>query len=507
MAQKQRGASINFQPIKNLAFSLSHAFRKGKPPSYVFKGAAASAGVCAPVLELGHSEIKRRHAHRMSQNKGQSKNSAVFWEGVINLPAFNPPLIDGAPCPSYTCKYKEETDARLQAVSRLLRDKYGLYVMACVTHLDEGHYDKETGKPVYNPHAHLIVDRRGFDVTNIWIARITRAELKQIQTDIAALMGMPRGKSGGRRMPASEFRELKRLEEKLHEEKDEALKAASDAQDEASRLQQQVADLQVEIDIGERLEVKAREEKDEALKGWSKAYKAWEAVCVHREEALKAASDAQDEAFRLRQQVADLQVKADEASRLQQQVADLQAKADEGARALQGAQEKVVRLQQTREKLYRREIRARMVASGGYGPRDYQALSRLSGDALKSKLAEFESWWRRLDGVDPPTEVDWNERPLFGAEPDPDRPSLTLYHWEDFLVNLRVSNSPFESRERAQPQPATEPPPPAPAQAQPSAEEQRQRRTDLPSPFGRPFPSPFGMPSPSPSRGSSFRPR
>lgn len=451
MARNQRGASINFQPIKDLAFSLSHAFRKGKPPSYVFKGAAATAGICAPVLELGHSEIKRRYAHRMSQNKGQSKNSAVFWEGVINLPAFNPPLIDGAPCPSYTCKYKEETDARLQAVSRLLRDKYGLYVMACVTHLDEGHYDKETGKPVYNPHAHLIVDRRGFDVTNIWIARITRSELKQIQTDIAALMGMPRGKSGGRRISASEYRERKRLEEK------------------------------------------AREEKNKALKGWANAHKAWEAVCAKRDEALKAASDAQDEA-----------------SRLQQQVADLQAKADEGARALQGAQEKVVRLQQTREKLYRREIRARMVASGGYGPRDYQALSRLSGDALESKLAEFESWWRRLDDVDSPTEVDWdvawNERPLFGAKPDPNRPGMTQYHWEDFLTNLHTSNSPFKSRKRAQPQPATEPPPPAPAQTHLNAEllealkpsviqqEQRQRRTDLPSPFGRPSPSPFGRP-------------
>lgn len=467
----QRGASIHFQPVKDLAFSLSHAFREGKPPSYVFKGAAAKAGVHAPVLELGHTEIKRRHTHRVSQGRGASKHSAVYWEGVLNLPAFTPPIIDGAPCQKYTAEYLRLTNDRLKTVSQLLETKYGLYAMFCVTHLDEGHIDKKTGLPVYNPHAHILVDRRGRDVTNTQLTRLLRADLKNLQTDVALLMGMPRGKSGGRRISASEYRERKRLEEK------------------------------------------AREEKAKALEGWNQSYKAWEAVCAERDAARKAAKDAQDAA-----------------SRLQQQVADLQVKADEGARALQGAQTKVVRLQQYKEKFYRREIRARMVASGGYGPRDYRALSRLSGDALESKLAEFESWWRRLSSAGSPQDVDWDaawdERPLFGPEPDPNRPGMTQPHWEGFLANLHVSNSPFESREQAQPQPATgltpaqaapsvSLAPSAPAQAQLSAEElkqaslnaleelmapvrqrqeQRQRRTDLPSPFGRPSPSPFGRP-------------
>ena len=108
---------------------------------------------------LSVEEIARRHAHRQSQCTGPSTHSCSYWEAIVNLPDYVPPSGEVAH-EAYRESYLHQTKARLEELVLCLEEKYGLYVMLCVTYIGEWVHS-QTREMRYNPHARLLMDRRG----------------------------------------------------------------------------------------------------------------------------------------------------------------------------------------------------------------------------------------------------------------------------------------------------------------------------------------------------------
>jgi hypothetical protein len=165
-------SSINFK--KSFAINVQHNDRT-LPPSYLIGNDKEVNRSAAEALALKQEMINRafeKYTARTGQ-KPQAKN--YEWSAVVNLK------------PSSTMQ-------DLENLAQHLQDKYGLQCYQLAIHRDEGHIN-EKGEKVINHHAHieLITLDRETGVNNFKRSMITRQVLRDMQSEVAEILGMQRG--------------------------------------------------------------------------------------------------------------------------------------------------------------------------------------------------------------------------------------------------------------------------------------------------------------------------
>jgi len=204
--------------------------------------------------------------------QAKTAGASPFWEGVVVLPN-----TDG-----------KEQSANLQSWKKEYEKATGHKVLHMSVHLDEGYLDA-FGKPQYNPHAHVIVDR--MDSKNR-VINLDRKQLAQVQDLTASTLQMERGstlaerqgKRGRAHVPHREFRaqaDEKRLE--LDRPKADLVRLQKLSKQWSDADLEKVKDLKAEI-----TQLKAQYDQDRAtLKASGEAtQKAYQALKAAHEGAL-----------------------------------------------------------------------------------------------------------------------------------------------------------------------------------------------------------------------------
>ena len=162
-------SSINFQ--KASAHWQKHNAREDEP-SYLLPPEFRKANYFWRA-ELSPQEIfKAEHSKCSKGKRPRFENS--HWEAVLNLNA-------------------NHTEKDVERVVQHIAKTLNIIPVAIAIHRDEGHLN-ERGHPVYNYHAHLnfitVKDGR-----QNWSREYIKPQtLRQLQTDVAELLGMERGK-------------------------------------------------------------------------------------------------------------------------------------------------------------------------------------------------------------------------------------------------------------------------------------------------------------------------
>lgn len=162
-------SSINFQ--KATAHWEKHNARQDEP-SYLLPPEFRKANYFWRA-ELSPQEIfKAEHSKCSKGKRPRFENS--HWEAVLNLNANH---------------NEKDVERVVQHIAKTLN----IIPVAIAIHRDEGHLN-ECGRPVYNYHAHLnfitVKDGR-----QNWSREYIKPQtLRQLQTDVAELLGMERGK-------------------------------------------------------------------------------------------------------------------------------------------------------------------------------------------------------------------------------------------------------------------------------------------------------------------------
>lgn len=175
-----RKSGITFKAVTNAIFAISHAERTElSPPGYLLPESLRLGNV---IMDGSYSEadIAEAFAMRKSKLSRQAKTAGAspFWEGVMVLPEVADPI-----------NYGEVQAMRLEQWKAHFQEATGMTVLHMVIHLDEG-YLGEDGRPVYNPHAHVMVDRCNAQNR---IIKLNRTQLSKVQDLTASVMRMKRG--------------------------------------------------------------------------------------------------------------------------------------------------------------------------------------------------------------------------------------------------------------------------------------------------------------------------
>jgi len=139
-----RKSSIHFQPVTNASFSVSHSERTDlSEPAYLLPK-EYQLGNQIIDGSLPEVDIALMFARAKDAMTGQAKarGSSPFWEGVVVLSNTD----------------SQEQSEHLQGWKKAYEKVTGHKVLHMSVHLDEGYMDTD-GKPQYNPHAHVIVNR------------------------------------------------------------------------------------------------------------------------------------------------------------------------------------------------------------------------------------------------------------------------------------------------------------------------------------------------------------
>ena len=231
-----RKSSVHFKPVSNVRFAVSHSERTDlSEPAYLLPKEHQLDNVVV-TGSLSENELAALFIKQKEAMSGQAKarGSSPFWEGVVVLGNTD----------------AQEQSTNLLAWKKAYEQTTGHKVLHMSVHLDEGYMDTQ-GKPVYNPHAHVIVSR--MDEKNR-VIKLERKELAAVQDLTAETLKMQRGSTlaerGGKRGRAhighKEFRlmadesrldlekpkaDLARLQKKSKEWSDADLSKIKDLQD------------------------------------------------------------------------------------------------------------------------------------------------------------------------------------------------------------------------------------------------------------------------------------
>lgn len=181
----ERKASINFQPITNPRFAVAHSERTGfREPGYLLPAEFRRPNIPVPG-SMAEGDIIALFDDRSNMRSRQAKTSGAspFWEGVMVLDDYSS---------------EAEIVDRLNDWKAAFESMTGMRVLHMEAHQDEG--ELVDGVPVYNRHAHIIIDRFGYGDKMI---ALKRRALSQVQDMTADKMHMKRGETlserGGRR--------------------------------------------------------------------------------------------------------------------------------------------------------------------------------------------------------------------------------------------------------------------------------------------------------------------
>ena len=163
-------SSINFQ--KASAHWEKHNARVDEP-SYLLPPEFRSKDNYFWRAELSPQEIFKAELSKCSKGK-RPRFENSHWEAVLNLNA-------------------NHNEKDVERVAKYIAETLNIIPVAIAIHRDEGHLN-ERGHPVYNYHAHLnfITVKNG---RQNWRKEYIKPEtLRQLQTDVAELLRMERGK-------------------------------------------------------------------------------------------------------------------------------------------------------------------------------------------------------------------------------------------------------------------------------------------------------------------------
>ena len=171
--------------MSNVRFAVSHSERTDlSEPAYLLPKEHQLDNVVV-TGSLSENELAALFIKQKEAMTGQAKarGSSPFWEGVVVLGNTD----------------AQEQSTNLLAWKKAYEQTTGHKVLHMSVHLDEGYMDTQ-GKPVYNPHAHVIVSR--MDEKNR-VIKLERKELAAVQDLTAETLKMQRGSTlaerGGKR--------------------------------------------------------------------------------------------------------------------------------------------------------------------------------------------------------------------------------------------------------------------------------------------------------------------
>jgi DNA repair exonuclease SbcCD ATPase subunit len=160
--------------------------------------------------ELFNQELAK--AERKGGRVPKVENS--LWEGVINL-------------------NKKHTIEDVNRVGEHIAKKFNIHYTRGALHRDEGHID-EKGKVQYNIHAHINFMTYKDGKQNWRLEFIDKEALRELQTEVAELLGMERGELNSKSVRANH---------RIFREKADEIKAEREALKENSMLKAQIQDL------------------------------------------------------------------------------------------------------------------------------------------------------------------------------------------------------------------------------------------------------------------------
>lgn len=191
-----RKASIHFQPVTNASFAVSHSERTDlSEPAYLLPK-EYQLGNQVIDGSLPEVDIALMFARAKDAMTGQAKarGSSPFWEGVVVLSNTD----------------SQEQSEHLQGWKKAYEKVTGHKVLHMSVHLDEGYIDTD-GKPQYNPHAHVIVNRmdsknRVISLDRKQLAAVQDLTAETLQMERGSTLAERQGRRGRKHVPHREFR-------------------------------------------------------------------------------------------------------------------------------------------------------------------------------------------------------------------------------------------------------------------------------------------------------------
>lgn len=265
-------SSIHFQKAE-VEFAEKHNFRtEKKEPEYLLDKQYRKTNEYLKLhdpKELYQEQIELR---KQNHSRGFAPHlKDVYWEAVVNLD-------------------EKHSLADVKKVADFIQQKYHLQPCSIALHHDEGYTDKD-GTVKYNHHAHLCFLTMDKGISTM--RKIRSKELRQMQTEVAQLLGLERGKENSKatRLDHKQYREkAKELEQKdaLYEKEIYSLEQALDtAHDRDLETQEELLTLKEQKAIVEAERKKYKDEGDHI----ASEYRALQALNkkLHTQEELDTA--------------------------------------------------------------------------------------------------------------------------------------------------------------------------------------------------------------------------
>ena len=265
-------SSIHFQKAE-VEFAEKHNFRtEKKEPEYLLDKQYRKTNEYLKLndpKELYQEQLKLRNQNHARGFAPHLKD--VYWEAVVNLD-------------------EKHSLADVKKVADFIQQKYHLQPCSIALHHDEGYTDKD-GTVKYNHHAHLCFLTMDKGISTM--RKIRSKELRQMQSEVAQLLGLERGKENSKatRLDHKQYREkAKELAEKdeLYEKELYSLEQALDtAHDRDLETQEELLTLKEQKAIVEAERKKYKDEADHIASEY-RALQALNKTLHTREELDKA---------------------------------------------------------------------------------------------------------------------------------------------------------------------------------------------------------------------------
>lgn len=196
-------SSIHFQKAE-VEFAEKHNFRtEQKEPKYLLDTQYRKTNEYLKLNDPKELYQEQMELRKQNHCRGFAPHlKDVFWEAVVNLD-------------------EKHNLADVKKVADFIQQKYHIQTCSIALHHDEGYKDKD-GTVKYNHHAHICFLTMDNGISTM--RKIRSKELRQMQTDVAQLLGLERGKENSKatRLDHKQYREkakeLERAELKHNQE-------------------------------------------------------------------------------------------------------------------------------------------------------------------------------------------------------------------------------------------------------------------------------------------------